>query len=357
MSSCVRCGSTESRRVLRCGGFDHAAERFDLAECCGCRLVSLSPLPGPDELARYYNDAYYGGGASGKFTPVMEAGVRLANRARAAELVAEWKASRRAARGTPAPGTPSDSGRVLDVGCGRGHLLTAMAQRGWECYGTELSAFPADERPQTPGAGRVTILRGAVEDLPLEDAFFDVVSIWHVLEHVRNPSTTLRTIARTLKPGGVLALAVPNYSSLQRIIFGRHWFHLDCPRHLYHFRKRLLLEWLDETGLTVARVGTFSAEQNLFGFVQSALNVLFGWRRPNAFYHLLRRSHEAPGSAAATSKRLLGLLGYAAMATAVFPLAVIEAVAAAVTGTGATLVVYARRADRESAGDAGGPHA
>jgi hypothetical protein len=155
----------------------------------------------------------------------------------------------------------------------------------------------------------------------------------------------------------VLALAVPNYSSLQRTIFGRHWFHLDCPRHLYHFRKRLLLTWLDENGLTVASVGTFSAEQNLFGFVQSALNVLFGWRRPNAFYHLLRRSHEAPGSAAATSKRLLGLLGYAAMATAVFPLAVIEAVAAAVTGAGATLVVYARRADRESAGDAGGPHA
>ena len=92
------------RLALACCGFDHADERFDLAECGGCGLVSLSPLLGPDELARYYDDAYYGGGASGKFTPVMEAGVRLANRARAAELVAEWKASRRAARGTPAPG-------------------------------------------------------------------------------------------------------------------------------------------------------------------------------------------------------------------------------------------------------------
>ena len=357
MTACVRCGSTGSRRVLRCGGFDHAAERFDLAECSGCGLVSLSPLPGPDELARYYNDAYYGGGASGKFTPVMEAAVRWANRARASGLVAGWKASRRAARGTSALGTPSDSGRVLDIGCGRGHLLAAMAQRGWECYGTELSAFPGDERPQTPGAGRVTILRGAVEDLPLEDAFFDVVSIWHVLEHVRNPSTTLRTIARTLKPGGVLALAVPNYSSLQRIIFGRHWFHLDCPRHLYHFRKRLLLTWLDENGLTVSKVRTFSAEQNLFGFLQSALNVFFGRRRPNAFYHLLRRSQAGPGTAATAPRRLLGLLGYAAIAAALCPLAVIEAAAAAVTGTGATLVVHARRAGRDSAGDAGGPHA
>ena len=354
MTFCVRCGSTESRRVLRCRGFDHAAERFDLSECCGCRLVSLSPLPGQDELAPYYNDEYYGGGASGKFTPFMEAGVRLANRARAATLVAEWKTSRRSASGTPTPGAPSDGGRVLDVGCGRGHLLTAMARRGWECYGTELAAFQGDERLQTPGAGRITILRGALEDLPLEDACFDAVSIWHVLEHVRNPSTTLRIIARILKPGGVLALAVPNYSSLQRIAFGRHWFHLDCPRHLYHFRKRLLLKWLDENGLTVASVGTFSAEQNLFGFVQSALNVFFGRRRPNAFYHLLRRSQAGPGTAGRTPGQLLGLLGFAAIAAALFPLAVVEAAVTAVTGTGATLIVYARRADREPAGDAGG---
>ena len=354
---CVRCGSTESRPVLRCYGFDHAAECFDLSECCGCRLVRLSPLLGQDELARYYNDEYYGGGASGKFTPLMEAGVRLANRARAATLVAEWKASLRSASGTPAPGGPSDCGRVLDVGCGRGHLLTAMARRGWECYGTEVSAFRGDERLETPGPGRITVWRGALEDLPLEDACFDAVSIWHVLEHVNDPSATLRTIARILKPGGVLALAVPNYSSVQRIVFGRHWFHLDCPRHLYHFRKHLLLEWLDEHGLRVAKVGTFSAEQSLFGFVQSALNVFFGGRRPNAFYHLLRRSPAGPGTAGRTTRRFLALLGYAAIAAAMLPLAAVEAVATAVTGTGATLIVYARRADRDSAGKAGGQDA
>ena len=193
----------------------------------------------------------------------MEAGVRLANRARAATLAAEWKASLRSASGTPAPGGPSDCGRVLDVGCGRGHLLTAMARRGWECYGTEVSAFRGDERLETPGPGRITVWRGALEDLPLEDACFDAVSIWHVLEHVNDPSSTLRTIARILKPGGVLALAVPNYSSVQRIVFGRHWFHLDCPRHLYHFRKHLLLEWLDEHGLRVAKVGIFRPADSL----------------------------------------------------------------------------------------------
>ena len=249
--------------------------------------------------------------------------------------------------------TPPRAGR----GCGRGHLLTAMAQRGWDCYGTELSAFPGrrtapDPRPGKghDPAGRLggssaggRVLRRCLD---LARARTRQESLDDASDHCPHPQAGGRA-----RPGRTQLLQPA------RIVFGRHWFHLDCPRHLYHFRKRLLLTWLDENGLKVATVRTFSAEQNLFGFVQSALNVCFGGRRPNAFYHLLRRSPAGPGAAAPTPRRLLGLLGYAAIAAAVLPLAVIETVAAAVTGTGATLIVYARRADRDSAGGAGGQHA
>ncbi len=207
MTDCVRCGSTESRRVLCCRGFDHAAERFDLSECCGCRLVSLSPLLEQDELAPYYNDAYYGGGASGKFNPVMEAGVRSANRARAAKLVAEWKPDAVLHRARPRRGAIRRwprAGRRLRPrppvdGNGTARLGTLRHRIG---------CLPGRRTSADPGAGRIAILRGALEDL-LEDACFDAVSIWHVLEHVRNPATTLRTIARVLKPGGVLAWRSP----------------------------------------------------------------------------------------------------------------------------------------------------
>ena len=111
--------------------------RPKLTSRCGSSGLSASRRSGP-ALAHYYNDDYYGGGADGKFTPLTEAAVRLANRARAAELEAVWKASHNPALGAPAPGMPSAGGRVLDIGCGRGHLLTAMARRGWACYGTEL---------------------------------------------------------------------------------------------------------------------------------------------------------------------------------------------------------------------------
>jgi 2-polyprenyl-3-methyl-5-hydroxy-6-metoxy-1,4-benzoquinol methylase len=350
VKACVHCRSTRFRPVAAGHGFDRPADRFDLVECLRCRLVVLSPLPSPADLERFHDDEYYGGGER-KFNSVMEACVRWANDARAAELVGEWAPSTGSAAGGSAAGPSPPVGRVLDIGCGRGHLLKAMARRGWECYGTELSTFPMDSTPGPAGPGSVTFLKGAFETLPFEDRFFDLVSVWHVLEHTSDPGRTIEEVARTLKPGGILALAVPNYSSVQRMMFGRRWFHLDLPRHCYHFRKSLLLGWLGEHGLQPVKVRTFSAEQNLFGFVQSSLNLLFGWRWPNGFYRLLRHAGPERTGAASTVRRILAVAGYAAIAAPLFPLALAESAVSALAGRGATLIVYARRSASPVAGN------
>jgi 2-polyprenyl-3-methyl-5-hydroxy-6-metoxy-1,4-benzoquinol methylase len=328
MKSCVHCHSTNFHPVFTSYGFDRPTEHFDVVECGACKLVTLSPLPGDDELKRYYSEDYYGGGASGKFSGLLETAVQWANHARAAELVAEWTREGK--------GRADGAGRrVLDIGCGRGYFLRSMADDGFECYGTELSTFPAGE---IGGGGKIRFMQGTFEDLSFEESFLDLISIWHVLEHVRDPATTLRKISRTLKPGGMLALAVPNYSSLQRMIFGRHWFHLDLPRHLYHFRRDLMLNWLGENGLMPVKVKTFSAEQNLFGFIQSCMNVLFATRSPNAFYSLMktRKLHRSGGER-------MAFWGCAALAVLIFPLSLVEAAVSTVTGKGATLIIYARK--------------
>ena len=104
------------------------------------------------------------------------------------------------------------------------------------------------------------------------DGHFDQVILWHVLEHLTNPREVLAEIHRILKPGGQVIVAVPNFSSLQAEWTGPAWFHLDLPRHLYHFPVEGLRTLLQRTQFAIAREQHFSLRQNPFGWVQSAFN-------------------------------------------------------------------------------------
>jgi SAM-dependent methyltransferase len=317
--TCNFCQSREARFLLQGYGFDHPEERFDLYECRACGLVRLEPLPNPDQLAPYYGAEYYGS-PEAKFTRIMEGLLRRAQARRARAL------SRRIA------GTDSRRRRVLDVGCGRGLLLRAFRDLDFDAVGTELPgfAFPAAE----PG---LEFVHAPAEALPFPEGAFDLVSIWHVLEHTRDPATALREVSRVLRPGGVLVLAVPNFGSWQARHFGRHWFHLDLPRHLYHFRSPTLIAMLREQQIGVDEVRTKSLDQNLYGFVQSFLN-LFYWRSaPNGLYHFLKKRQErAPLS-------LGRLAGYLLLTAIAFPLALMENLFSTWRRQGASLVLIGRK--------------
>jgi len=131
-----------------------------------------------------------------------------------------------------------------------------------------------------------------LRDAKYPHEYFDQVVVWHVLEHLADPRGTLAEIRRVLKPGGKLVVAVPNYSSLQSRCFGAGWFHLDAPRHLFHFPVKGLRHLLESTGFQVEREHHFSLRQNPFGWVQSALNCM---RLPrNGLYTLLKRRGDGP---------------------------------------------------------------
>jgi 2-polyprenyl-3-methyl-5-hydroxy-6-metoxy-1,4-benzoquinol methylase len=239
---------------------------FTVAECAACGLVATSPALPASEIGRYYPETYYGK-KNRRFNPVLEKLVVFFRLRRVREI------ERRAARG-----------RVLDVGCGRGILPALMRTRGWDAHGVEISRTAARHAIEELG---VPVFVGPLEESDYQDAFFDAVVIWHVLEHVQAPRAALAKANAILKPGGLLMIAVPNFDSLQAKVGGPAWFHLDVPRHYFHFRLGVLENLLEEEGFTVEKVSHFSLEQNPYGWIQTLLNRL--GIRANLLYDLLKR--------------------------------------------------------------------
>ena len=312
---CIACGATAHTTLLSAAAFDGDGSRYALVQCAGCGLARTEPRLSGDALARYYAADYYGSGER-KFHPLIERIVRWLTAGRARAML-------RRVAGADAP-RPA---RVLDIGCGRGTLLARFHALGCECHGVERGDFPLVDL----GPG-LHLHRGELSSLALPDGHFDVVVLWHVLEHLADPLEDLARARALLRPGGILAVAVPNLSSLQATLFGGHWFHLDLPRHLYHFPMATLRRCLEKAGFEIVHASTWSADQNVFGFVQSVLNALSA-RRSNRLYTLLRR---ADGARAA-------LVGWCLVALAVMPAALTEALVAAALGRGATAAFYARR--------------
>jgi SAM-dependent methyltransferase len=162
-------------------------------------------------------------------------------------------------------------------------MLDEFRKRGWETFGTELSE-------QAAGAAReefgLNVRAITLEDWGFEDKFFDVVTLWHVLEHLPDPRETLREVNRILKDDGLLVVSTPNFDSFQAKVSKEKWFHLDMPRHYYHFSTRTLTQMLGSLDFRVWRQSLFSLEYDPFVLMQSLLNMLGG--EPNFLYDLLK---------------------------------------------------------------------
>ncbi|HEY7531908.1 MAG TPA: class I SAM-dependent methyltransferase [Nitrospiraceae bacterium] len=176
-------------------------------------------------------------------------------------------------------------GRALDVGCGDGSFLIGLARQGWEVFGTELSAPIAATAKQRLG-DRVRIEE--IEKISHQEASFDLITFWHVLEHLDHPRRALAAARRLIKSDGTVVIAVPNIGSLQAQLFKQDWLHLDVPRHRWHFDPGTLSDLAERCNFEVRQVRHFSAEYGPVGIVQGIATKLGGGH--SLFTRLLRRS-------------------------------------------------------------------
>jgi SAM-dependent methyltransferase len=321
-SPCAICGSDDTVGLFSCREPNGLSEQpFALVRCRICGLVFIHPKRSAAELERFYFPEYYR-----KPPPGL---------ARLIEGVVAWLADRRAAKVERL----RRGRRILDIGCGDGAFLAAMRRRGWEAWGVETSQAGAERARQRPG---LIIRAEPLSDCGFPEGHFDVVTLWHSLEHVGDPVAYLAEVRRVLSPAGVALIAVPNADSLEFRLFRGNWFHLDLPRHLYHFSPRTLARLLGRCGLELRQTSHFSWEYNPFGFMQSALNALsieknFLYRRLKGF----KADPARPAAARAYDACVLALAGP--------PLAAVSflySLLSASLHSGGCLVAYAVRPDR-----------
>ncbi len=139
------------------------------------------------------------------------------------------------------------SGRILDVGCGNGFFLETLEPEKWEKFAMDIAQYCSLEGDVQFHAGQFDHEKPPLEQL-------DVITLWHVFEHLYHPDQALSHAADLLAPGGHLFLAIPDLHCLERRIFGKAWAGWDTPRHLATYSRRSLEILLGRAGLRLLAV-------------------------------------------------------------------------------------------------------
>jgi len=226
------------------------------------------------------------------------------------------------------------SGRLLDFGCGSGAFARWMSHAGYDAVGLEPFSLgsPVEEE-------RLLLVREPLESAAARLGKFDVITMWHVLEHLSRPVEVLKTLSEMLAPDGVLIVSVPNFQSWQSQVFKGSWFHLDPPRHVIHFESNTLENCLRDAGLRTTQRWESLPEYGTSGWVQSALNRVLP--HTNYIYEVVKDRGALKGVSAFEHGVHLATSALAGLPTLALSLPV-EAAAGSV-GKAAALTFAARR--------------
>jgi SAM-dependent methyltransferase len=156
----------------------------------------------------------------------------------------QWKLIRRV--------VPWRRGRILDIGCGNGDLLTILDRAGWDVHGYEphaTTAAAANRRLDHLGRAVVHSDAAALDAWPAQS--FDVITLWHVIEHLPEPLAMLRVVHRLLRPGGLCLIQTPHVAAAEALVLRSYWHGWELPRHLWFFSHTTLQALLERAGLLV----------------------------------------------------------------------------------------------------------
>jgi SAM-dependent methyltransferase len=230
ITNCPVCKGTDFAPFLTCKDYTVSQESFNIVSCKGCIFKFTNPRPSDSEIGKYYKSEDYVSHSDTKKGLVN----RLYHMVRARTLKQKLGLiSSYVSRGT-----------ILDYGCGTGMFLKTCADAGWKSFGFEPDS---DARKLAEGKG----LTVANTKETLSSNKYDIISLWHVLEHVTDLDPTLEFFSKTITDKGRLIIAVPNYTSADAKHYKEFWAGYDVPRHIYHFEINTLKKLLGNYGFSL----------------------------------------------------------------------------------------------------------
>lgn len=269
LKNCPVCNNTSFNNYLNVEDYTVSKKEFTIQQCNSCYFLFTNPRPYVEEIGAYYQSQDYIShhDEARDIMSKVYTSVRNYTISQKIKLINQLYPKQ---------------GNLLDVGCGTGNFLQATKDAGWKISGTE----PDPEARKIARKRVGETIHEAITAPELSHARYDIITMWHVLEHVHLLNETIDWLSDHLAPNGKIIIAVPNPQSQDAANYGKFWAAYDVPRHLYHFTKdsmALLLKnhnfkidtihpmWFDSFYVSMLSTKYKEGKTNLFDSVKTGI--------------------------------------------------------------------------------------
>ena len=233
--NCILCQTSERELLIQ-------TDNWTVHRCCTCGLGFLDPRPSESEIEDLYRSDYFSERYDGGIDPESpQYQKRLSGEQHRTKFIKSIKRS----------------GYLLDIGCGYGYFLDASRRKGYKVHGLDVSEWAARYAVEKLD---LSITIGKIGDVHLPHHNFDIITMWHSLEHTPDPHMALQRAKSWLKKDGILVIDVPNYEGTDARKIWHKWDGWSLPYHYWHFTYKSLKKLLDQHGFTIIKYKDYHSD-------------------------------------------------------------------------------------------------
>jgi 2-polyprenyl-3-methyl-5-hydroxy-6-metoxy-1,4-benzoquinol methylase len=256
---CPVCNNEQFKKDIICEDYAVSHEIFQIVTCINCNFSFTNPRPNQKDIGKYYQSAEYISHQDDNKGLINKLYYIVKNKNLKSKLHLINKLQKK--------------GNLLDIGCGTGSFLEICQNGGWRVTGIEPDLLAREKAiEKTKGEVKENIFE-------LSHQKYDLITMWHVLEHMHDLNRSIEKIKSLLSSTGKLIIAVPNRNSYDARKFGEYWAAYDIPRHLYHFTQPTLIKLMNQHQLKIQQILPMKYD----AYYISLMSLKYKNKQPNYF--------------------------------------------------------------------------